>query len=468
MRITSHLIRVKDDIEIWSRIYEHILEDIFQTQSDIAQNVVEALGMTLEPPHRKKFAEKATENLDAYQAYLRGRWHTRRPHFSVEDWQKAIDNFSTAVSLDSRFALAYAELARAHARMYYLRHDVSEKRLRLADEAAGMAVRLNPASADVHLALGYYHLWAYRDRQGALREWTAAEKVIPNNVDILLSRADMYEPMGRWDEAIQVLNRAIEISPKDSEIPSRLALFHWWTRKYDEAEIYADRAITLGPDETWPYLYKTFIHWSREGMDAASRAFLSAAPMSRDHEWYIWSWFYQYTGEGLFQEALDLLESAPVEWVRHKLIAYPKSLMAAFIYRCQGEEEKARQSFEHSVRMLRSALEEYPDDPRYHSALGMALAGSGNKSEGIKEGRKAVELLPLSVDHAYGIAYVSDLAVTYILAGEPEAALRQLEILLREPTWFSPAFLQGDIRHASLSGHPGYQALLDKYRRAYE
>jgi TolB-like protein/tetratricopeptide (TPR) repeat protein len=468
VRITSHLVRVEHDIEIWSQTYDHILEDIFRTQSDIARNVVDALGITLSPPHRERFAERPTENLTAYQTFLRGRWFTHRPHFSVEDWQKAIQSFQTAVSLDSNFALAYAELAKAHARMYYLRYDVSENRLRLAEEAAREAVRLDPESAEVRLAMGYYYLWAFRDFSRALEEWAVAEKEMPNNVDILISKSDLYEPAGRWEDGIRVLKQAFEISPKDPEIPSELAFFYWWTRKYDQASAYADRAIALGPDEIWPYLHKAFNHWSHKGMDAASRACLSAAPIDMDHEWYVYSWYYQYTGERRFQEALDLLENTPGEWSKHKMFAYPKALMAAFIYWFLGEKQEARQHFEKSIPLLRSAIEDYPDDPRYHSALGMALAGTGKKEEGIRHAKKAVELLPLSVDHAYGIGPVSDFAATYALSGDVDAALEQLEILLKEPTWFSPEFVGRDIRFSPLYGNPKYEALIEKYRKLYE
>jgi len=467
VRITSHLVRVRDDIEVWSQTYEHILDDIFRIQSDIAHNVVDALGITLSQPHRERFAEKPTENLEAYQAYLRGRWFTHRPHFSVEDWGKSIESFKTAVSLDTNFALAYAELAKAHAKMFYLRYDVSEDRLRLADEAAQKAARLNPESAEVSLAMGYYYLWAYRDWSRVREEWSVVENEMPNNVDILISKADLYEPMGHWEDAIRVLKQAFEISPKDSEIPSQLAMYYWWLRDYDQAAAYADQAIALGPDEIWPYLHKIFNHWSWKGIDETTRNYLSATPMDKGHEWYLFSWYYQDTGERRFQDALNLLAKTPGEWSKNKIIAYPKTLMIAFIHQYLGEKEKARQYFEQSIPRLCSAVEEYPDDPRYHSALGISLAGAGQKEKGIREGKKAVELLPLSVDHAYGPAFISDLATIYVLTGEVDSALEQLDILLSEPTWFSPVFLDADIRYASLYGNPKYKALLEKYRKKF-
>jgi serine/threonine protein kinase/tetratricopeptide (TPR) repeat protein len=463
LRITSHLVRVKDDIEIWAQTYEHILEDIFKTQSEIAHNVVEALGIELMEPHREKFAEKPTENIEAYQAYLRGRYLINRPHFSEKDWTNAVSNFQGAVEIDTLFALAYAELAKVHARLYYLRYDVSEKRLRLADRAAKKAVRLDPQSAEVRLALGYYYLWAYRDRTRALEEWAIVEKEIPNHVDILKAKQLANEPLGLWQESIRIAQRAFELSPRDEYWPTRLALFHWITRQYEQATAYADQAIALGPDETWPYLYKTLIHWTWKGVDEVSRSLLSAVPMDMNYEWYIWAWYFQNVGERRFQDALDMLERTPGEWSKHKLDAMPKEMMAGFVYHYLNEKEKARQCFENSISLLREAVEKYPNDPRYHSSLGEALSGIGKQEEALREGKRAMEILPLSKNKAYGTSYVMDMAVIYAMLGDVHAACEQLEILLKMDSWFTPHYFYMDIRIAPLYGKPEYESLMKKY-----
>jgi serine/threonine protein kinase/tetratricopeptide (TPR) repeat protein len=466
VRITVHLVRVEDDIEIWTQTYEHVLEDIFRIQSDIAHNVVDALGMTLSQPHLEEFAEQPTDNMEAYQAFLRGRWSMNRPHFSLDAWTNAIESFQTAIRLDSEFGLAYAELAKAHARMYNLRYDVSENRLKFADEAAREAIRLNPESAEVRLALGYYYLWAYRDRAKALAEWAVAEKKMPNSVDILISKGDLYEPMGRWEEGIQVIERAFELSPKDADLPTRLALFYWVTRQYEKASAAADQAITLAPDEDWPYLYKTFVHWGwKGGPDDVSRAILSASPLDEDHEWYLWAWYYQEVGERRYKDAFELIDRTPGEWSNHKLWALPKDMLRGFIHLAQSEEEKARECFDRSIPLLRESVNKYPNDPRYHSSLGVSLAGIGHREEAIQEGKKAVALLPISEDAAYGIVYVADLAQIYAMLGDVEAALEQIEILLKVPSWYSPNWMDMDIRYSSLAGNKEYEAVLEKYRQ---
>jgi serine/threonine-protein kinase len=381
----------------------------------------------------------------------------------VEDWENAVQNYQTAIKLDSAFALAYAELAKAHARMYYLRHDVSEIRLRQADHAAQKAIQLNAQSAQVRLALGYYYLWAYRDREKALEEWAKVEEQLPNNVDILRTKSYVYEPQGRWQEGIEALERAFELDPKNASLPTHLALFYWMIRHYEKALDYCNQAIVLEPGAVWPYLYKTFIHWSWKGADDVSREILSAAPMDQDYEWYLWSWYFQEVGERHLENSLELIDKSPGKWLKHKMWAMPKDMLAGFVHQYRDEREKAYNCFERSVPLLQQACQAYPDDPRYHSSLGVALAGTGNKAEAIAQGKRAVELLPLSKDAAYGLPYAIDLVIIYAMVGETDVALEQLEILLKIPSFVTPEWLKIDIRNAPLYGNEKWERLMEKY-----
>jgi tetratricopeptide (TPR) repeat protein len=157
------------------------------------------------------------------------------------------------------------------------------------------------------------------------------------------------------------------------------------------------------------------------------------------------------------------MTDASTEWgVNMKICYMPKELFAAFIYDHRGEADLAREHYQQALKRLEKALEEVPDDPRYHSALGIAYAGLGNKPLAIREGKMAVELLPLSVDALYGITYVHDLAVIHTMLGEYDLALEQLAQLLSIPSWFSMTWFDWDVRFRPLKAHPGYEQLLFK------
>jgi serine/threonine-protein kinase len=132
----------------------------------------------------------------------------------------------------------------------------------------------------------------------------------------------------------------------------------------------------------------------------------------------------------------------------------------AFIYDYLSEPELARAGYKTAAEILEKKVAEVPADPRYHSALGIAYAGLGKKEEAIKEGLKAVELLPVTKDAVYGVAHAQDLAVIYTRLGEFDQALNQLDQLLSIPSWITPVWLEWEIRFAPLRTHPRYKELL--------
>ena len=462
LKIWIQLIDAQNDEHIWSEDYIRERKQVFSIQSEIARKIAEELKVILSPDEIEKMESRPTDNLQAYQAYLRGRYYIGQPHFSLQNWNLALQNFQQAVEIDTGFALAYAELARSHARLYYLRHDLSETRLLKSRQAADKALELGQDQARVHLALGYYYLYAYRDQKSALKHLEIAEKDLPNAVEILIEKAAIFQPLGRWEEYIELLEKACELSPRDPSIPTDLALGLWFMRRYEEAIDACNRAITMDPEAAWPYLYKVFAIWVRDGPDQESRNVLSNIQV--EHEWYLWSWFYQEVGEGNYEAALQLMTDETIVWgVNHKLVARPKELFSALIYDHLNKEKLAREDYNTAVNLLQRRVRDIPDDPRYHSALGIAYAGIGQKDNAIKEGKRAVELLPMSVDAVYGPQHVIDLATIYTMVGEPDLAMDQLEYLLKVPSWISSSWLSWDIHFAPLKSHPRYQELISKY-----
>jgi len=228
---------------------------------------------------------------------------------------------------------------------------------------------------------------------------------------------------------------------------------------------YSDQAIALAPDDAWPYLFKTITHWSWHGADKISRAILNSAPYDETHEWYLWSWYFQHIGEGNYQEAFELIERTKEDWLRNKWSAMPVKLLSACLHSALKEKQKARPLFELSVSLLRDAVENSPEDPRYHSSLGLALAGIGESEEAVIEGERATALLPFSENAFYGVPYLLDLALIHTLNGEVEQALIRLEFLLQNPTYITPEYLQVDFRFVSLYEHPAFVSLMERCQR---
>jgi tetratricopeptide (TPR) repeat protein len=314
-------------------------------------------------------------------------------------------------------------------------------------------------SPEVHLNIGYYYLWAQRDSERALEEFTIAEKGLPNNVELLKAKASLYQTTGRWQEFINALERSVELSPRDPSVLTELTFAYWFGHEYAKAMDACNRAISIAPEATWPYLYKGNIIWNTTGPNEISREALSN--VSPDHSWWLWSWYWEEVGAGNYQQALDLLPKTEGKWMKIKILARPKPLLAAFIYDFLNQNDLAIAAYDSARVLLEDELKESADDPRYHSSLGIAYAGLGRREDAIKEGKKAVELLPISKDAVYGAVFAKDLAVIYTMTGEHDLALDQIEVLLSVPSSISKSWLKMDIRFAPLYDHPRFLKLVE-------
>ena len=461
-KLIVQLIRVSEESHIWANEYDSKWSDVFSLQSEVAQKIASELMVALTPEVIKEMSEKPTENLEAYQAWLRGRYYAGQPHFTYENWNLALQNYQAAVELDTMFALAWGELARAHARLIYLRQDLSATRFEKAKQAAEKALILAPDKAKVHLAIGYYYLYAFRDETEALKHLEIAEKQLPADIEVLVGKAAIIMTLGRWDEYINLLGKAVLLSPNDASIHTDLAEAYWITRRYSESVDACNQAMAISPANMWSYLFKIFCYWSWKGPCTEAREALKS--VNNDHEWYLFAAFWQDVGEGRFNEALQLMNDSALIWGTHtKMWAIPGTMLTAYVYDHLNEPDRARAGYENAVKILKERIAEVPDDPRYHSSLGIAYACLGRKEEAIKEGLLAVDLLPVSKDAMYGLGHLQDLAVIYTKSGEVDLALDTLEELLSIPSWISTVWIGWDIRFASLLDQPRYKKLMIRY-----
>jgi serine/threonine protein kinase/Flp pilus assembly protein TadD len=458
VRITPQLIRVSDDTHLWSDSYDRVLDDIFTIQSDLAQQVLSAMNIALSDSERPAIEVQPTKNLDAYQAYLQGKHLLRQPHFTLESWTRALASLERAVEMDPGFAPAWAQLARAHARLIYFKVDASPERLAMAGHALERAVASDPDSPEVHLAAGYYHLWAIRDAEGAREEFRIAAQQMPNSTDVLEGLGESARLQGRIEDAIDHYERAIVLSPLDASPVVELGLSQWWARKFEKALRSCDRAIVLAPDGAWPYITKALNEWSWKGGTPQARAALEA--IHSEHPWLPWLWFWQDLYEGRYRQALERLDASSDEWIALKICIRPKTLLRAYALELLEEPDLARAATRKALTMLDEKVLENPDEPRYHSSLGISLALVGRSDDAIRAGRRAVDLFPLAKDAIYAQPHVQDLAHIYLLVDDFDSACDQLRLLLSIPGWTSRALLETDPRWAPLRDQPCYVDLM--------
>ena len=459
IKIWIQLINANKDEHIWSEDFISEKRQIFAIQSEIAKTLAEELKTTLSPEEINNIEHKPTENTDAYQAYIRGRYYANQPHYIPENWEQALLNYQDAVEIDTTFALAYGGLAKSHALYRYLRWDLSESRLKNAENAAEKALKYGNDQPEVHLAIGYYYLYAYRDQVEKEKHWDIAARGLPNNTEIMVAKAAGLETQGKWEEANKMLQKAGELDPNNAAIHSDLGTNFWWLRAYPEAVEATNKAITLSPNEQWPYISKAYTIWAWKGPNQQSRNALKQ--IDPKNGWYNYMWFWQEVGEGNYDAALQLMTDTSSAWaVKNKAWARPKSLYAGFIYQYLDKQDLAKEYFQAAAGFLEERVNAVPDDPRFHGSLAMAYAGLGLKEKAKEEVEKARDLLPLSEDAIYGSTTQLDLAVIYIMTGELDLAMKQMEYIVSFPNYMSATWIEWDFRFTPLKIHPGYEALL--------
>jgi TolB-like protein/Flp pilus assembly protein TadD len=463
IRVTTQLIDASTDERVWAETFdrEFSLDGVLDLQTEIAQKIAFGLRAEMTPEERTRMQRRDTQNWEAYRAFLRGRYYMRLPHYTVASQDRALAHFRRAVTLDSTFALAWAELAEAQAQQVFYWTDASEERRESARFAARQAMQVDSPSPEVRLVMALYHLWLDRDAEHALAEIAVAEREMPDIPSVRQARAYAYEVSGRFEDAILEYESILVLSPRDPAVYTSLALDHWLIRDYDAGAAYADQALDLAPDQMWPNLAKVFILWSRSG------ASLETAEILRDLSgasgWVTWARYWQLMLDDRFSEAIQFLDETDFEWIRLKMWARPKPLLQAMSWMAMDRPDTATALFEEAGRILEGEVALHPDDPRYRSSLGLAYAGLGRGGSAVREGERAVSLLPLSLDAFYGLPYVWDLAAIHSMLGDGAAAVGQIEGSLSGPSWVSPAWIRGDFRLDRIRDDARFRALLEAF-----
>jgi serine/threonine-protein kinase len=465
VRIIVQLIKAETDDHLWTATYEEKLatERLFAIQSDVAQQIARALRAELLPDELERIEAVPTENRAAYDLYLQG----NLLQLSLEEeLRRAEDLYLRALALDPEFAHAWASLSEVHSGLYFRGYDQTEGRLLKAREAVERALEIDRDLAEAHRALGTLYYWGYRDYERATESYDRAERGLPGDVELLLWRAAIAKRQGRFEEAIAINLRASELAPKNGDPLSELGIIHLFQRQYRRAEEYFDLALDLRPDDVNDVLRRAAIPLWRDGDTGPLRAVLTTYPPSDDPSGVVsyWRWTLEVS-DRRFDSALEVLHATEREEWEEEAWWYPKSLLEGLTHRYAGNGEAATAALESARSVLEPLNTERPEDPRFHSSLGIAYAGLGRANDAIRHGLRAQELLPRTRDALDGSQYVLGLSRIYAMVGQPEAAVELLDRYLSGPGRWSLEGLLRDPRMDALRDHPALEVLVAKWGR---
>lgn len=245
VRVTVQLVDAKNGFQLWSERYDRQMEDIFDVQDEIARAIAEKLKLTLTGG-----ARRSTENLEAYELYLKGRhyWHQRSP----SSLRQAIQCFEQTIKLDPQYALAYAGLADCYGILRFYGWITYEAGQPAAHAAIMEAVNLAPSMSEVNFSRGFYSFYFDRDWRQAKPHFQKAIAINPRSPLTLVYYGLFLATEGRTEEAIQHVTLAQEIDPLAPYICCMVAATHFIVGHFDEAERAARRALELQPDQLLP------------------------------------------------------------------------------------------------------------------------------------------------------------------------------------------------------------------------
>jgi serine/threonine-protein kinase len=440
----------------WQQPFDAPLTDVFQVQADIASRVAQALDIALGAADRERLAERPTENLAAYDAFLKGAATEGSAGGGLASYQRAIDYYERAVALDSTFAVAWAQLSRMHSFVYSATPTASGAAS--AGSAAERALALSPKLPEGYFALAFYYYLVHHDLTRALEESRRAWQGRPKDARFLVVVAQNELALGHREEGLQHLQEAQLLDPRSIETAIRAVYALVSLGRYREALQTADRGLALAPADLGLIHAKVEAYVAQSDLTGA-RQVLRAVPREVDPaelaaQISTWDDFY-WVLEDDQQRLLLRLSPAPFGGDR---AAWGFAL--AQTHALRGDTALARSYADSARLVLETRLRDTPRDVPTHASLGLAFALMGRKADAIRESERALALGSSTKNPRLHADLKFQLGRVYVLVGEPEKGLDLLEPLLEEhyrsPGWMriDPAFaaLRGNSRFARLVG----------------
>jgi serine/threonine protein kinase/Tfp pilus assembly protein PilF len=436
VRVHAHLIDISTNQELWGQAYDRNLADVFAIQSEIAASIARELQARLSPREKTAIAQAPTNNITAFELYARAE-DLLAANDTKPNLLEAVGLLNQAVARDPSFFKAYCLLAATHDRLYFFGYDHTPARLALAEAAIQEALRLHPDGGEVHLVRAGHLYRGFLDYDGALAELEIAAKALPNDARVFELKGYVLRRQGKQEEALRSLERAIDLDPRNSATVDQIALSYRHLRRFAEAELALDRALAVDPNNVDLKLERASVdfYWKADTrmlhkMVDSIRAENPAA--TRDIAEY---WVLCALAERDAVAATNAVIAAGENPAQtDEAISFSPLFMKGVIARMTKNDAEARTAF----AAARAEQEKLPQTPQSYGpalcVLGLIDAGLGRKEEALREGRHALELLPVEKDPISGSTMVKYFAMIAAWVGDTDLACEELAIAIRPPS----------------------------------
>jgi serine/threonine-protein kinase len=443
LRVNAQLITARTDTHVWAQTYDRDVADLFAIQSEIAQAIAGQLSAKISPAERLAIERAPTADITAFDLYSRAKNLVLVLNNANDKGNllRAADLLNQAVAHDPTFFQAYCQLGWVHDQLYHLHLDRTPARLVLADAAIQAAFRLRPDAGEAHLARGEHLYRGFLDYDGALAGLEIARQTLPNDARLfeLKGYIERRRPGGNQEEALRNLERAIDLDPRNFLLLQQTALSYTFLQRYRDEEAAYDRLLSIEPNDAPSKItraaaeldWKADAHPLHQAVDEV-RAKDPAAVQSIAAGWLGYA-----LAERDPAAAADALAALGENSLGPTTLRYSPRFLTGLIARMTKDDAKARAAFTAARAEQENLVRADPDDAGALSVLGLIDAALGRKEEALREGRRAVELLPVEKDAINGTRMIASLANIAAWVGDKELACEQLAIAIRRPSELS-------------------------------
>jgi len=461
VRVTPELIRTSDATNVWADVYDEPAAEVFGVQSQIAQGVVRELGVQLLDGDQEELAAKPTQNMEAYDFYLRG-MNALNETGAYDEATLAVAEqmFVKAIDLDPTFLKAYGQLARVHSDVFWFHVDRSEGRVLMAKATAERAMAIDPNSPDANAAMGWYYYHGRSDYPRALKSFGRALEGRPNNTDVISGIGFVQRRQGSMEAALVNLLKARELDPQSSEMHYSVGETLVALRRYTEAKRDLNESVAKFPGHEWMRLILARAYvWAdgditsaRRVLEDATRVSLTSRVVFAAYNLELWARDFNAAMSGLKQ----IHYPADDNQFNYKPINY----LYGWTYRLMENTQEAGARFEGARAHLEAQVASNPTDPRYPGTLAVTYAALGMRDQAIESMQRARELQSRAEDAWKTADRVHESALVWMLLDEHERAIDDLEALLKIYSGHNPRSVEIDPVWDPLRENPRFQALV--------
>jgi TolB-like protein len=461
--ITVQLIDARRSDRLWSVGYERDPSDIFGAQSDIVERITSQLQARVSAKEKAAIAERPTKDLAAYGLYVRGKILVASVSSAQiqEKLVEAVALLSQAVESDPNFYLAWCELASAHEYLYFFGFDHTPARLGLAKAALDTAIRLRPEAGETHLARATFLYRCYLDYNRARAELALIQRELPNHPEAFELAGYIYRRQGLWAESARSLQRAIKLDPQNVRLLQQVAASYQEFHQFGAMAAALDRALAIDPRDLDTRITRALVdlEWRADTgpLQTLVGALLAANPGSASE--VADPWLYASLCQRDPAALARALAAIPPTGISTD-VNFPRTYCEALVARALGDEAAARQAFLAARAEVEKTARKQSDYGPVYTVLGLIDAGLGRKKEAIREGRRAIELMPIAKDSIDGAEVMKYLGVIYAWCGEKDLALEQIAATLRIPSTLSYGNLKLHPYWDALRGDPRFEKIV--------